>query len=87
MGIILDNLREKNELIDYIDLRIKAHDTIDLEQYPETQRADVRMMVIGRIRELENLKEVLSTTSGLKKGIRNYLKYFDRIETESMMLE
>jgi hypothetical protein len=86
MGI-LDNLREKNELIDYIELRIRAHDSMDFEQYPETQRADVRMMAIGRIRELENFKEVLSTASGLKKGIRNYLKYFDRIETESVMVE
>jgi hypothetical protein len=76
-----------NDLFDYINLRIKAHDQMDLEQYPEDQRADVRLMMIGRIRELENMKKLMNTKNGIKESIQKYMRYFCKIETESMMVE
>jgi hypothetical protein len=81
------NEYNRNDLFDYINLRIKAHDQIDLEQYPENQRRDVQLMAIGRIRELENMKKLLNTKNGIKESIQKYMRYFCKIETESMLVE
>jgi hypothetical protein len=76
-----------NDMLDYINLRIKAHNQMDLEQYPESDRSDIQLMTIGRLRELENMKKILNKKNGLRESIRNYSRYFCKLETESMMVE
>jgi hypothetical protein len=60
MDGILASLLEKKDLLIYIDMRIAKLKRFNIKSIPIENRERVSIRLNGRIRELEQLKEVIS---------------------------
>ena len=71
--VLLEQLMEIKDLEIYIDLRIK-HLLItekDITKFPEYQRESIKERMKGRIKELQQLKKLISTRK-LKEADKRY---------------
>jgi len=71
--MILEQLMEKKDMLIYIDCRIKHLERMvkGINKFPERQRHKIKMRFEGRMKELQQLKSVLSTNK-LKKHAKKY---------------
>jgi hypothetical protein len=71
--MILDQLMEKKDLMIYIDCRIKHLNKLKkrIDKFPERQRHKIKMKFEGRMKELKQLKRVISNNK-LKDKAKRY---------------
>jgi len=73
--VLLEQLMETKDLEIYIDMRIKhlLRTEKNIKQFPEYQRECIKERMKGRIKELEQLRQVISFKR-LKEADKRYWK-------------